>query len=185
MFKDWRITVSVISLSISISLAGCGNQLGTDNKLVPTRGEEMSETMNITKESTSQERTIAYSPEEFHESSEDDIQDEKRDMVSDDELAIREIARSFAEAYLKGKAEEIKPYLSEEVSDRSDVHNKNAFDDLDLFILKADLSDIEEKERIEVQYQYNEKGADSSDYLGMVFSKKSGEWKIIDYFVEK
>ena len=146
MMKSGRIAVSAILLSMSISLTGCGHQ--------PTSLDVVPETETAPEVSMSPEHIITDSPQETDESLGTNVQNNMNETISRDESVIREIARLFTEAYLKGDVEGIKPYLSDEAGNRDDISEKNVFDDLKLFIFKGNLNDIDEKELMEVHYKF-------------------------------
>lgn len=104
-------------------------------------------------------------------------------LNSQDSIELQVIAQSFSKAYFSGNLEDVKLYLADKESAK--VYEKNIYDNLQYMILKWKPEDIAVKTTIGMQYQFQEKGTDSADYLGLEMMKISDKWKVITFYLEK
>lgn len=104
-------------------------------------------------------------------------------LNSSESVKLQIVAQSFAKAYFSGNLEHVKLYLVD--IKLAEVYSKNIYDNLQYMILKWEPEDIATQTRIGIQYQFQEKGTDSADYLGLDMIKISDEWKVDTFYLEK
>lgn len=93
------------------------------------------------------------------------------------------VAWRFARAYLSSDVDAMKLYLTDPKSKVSS-YGTDAFDNVELFILKLSPGDIKE-ETVKAEYEIGLKGQDTLVYLYLEMIKADDEWKVQSYGLEQ
>lgn len=99
-------------------------------------------------------------------------------------VQFQTIVQNFANAYFRSDPEEAAQY-SVIGEDEIEVYPEDIFDDLAYMVLKWNPQDLFDQSPVCVQYQWQRKGSDSADYLGLEVMKINEEWKVTNCYLEK
>ena len=109
-------------------------------------------------------------------------------LFNEEETKVKIVLEGFSEAYFRGDKESMGSYLSDgvDLNDYNYMMNKtDIYDTTEIRKFTGDLNNIREVNEIEVQYPFIRAGEDSITYLGIELVKKSGEWKVLNFYLEK
>lgn len=109
-------------------------------------------------------------------------------LFNEEETKVKIVLEGFSEAYFRGDKESMGSYLSDgvDLNDYNYMMNKtDIYDTTEIKKFTGDLNNIREVNEIEVQYPFIRAGEDSITYLGIELVKKSGEWKVLNFYLEK
>ena len=109
-------------------------------------------------------------------------------LLNEEETKLEKILEGFSEAYFRGDKEGMSLYLTDEVDieDYNYMMNKtDIYDTTEIMDFKGDISNVNNVDKIEVQYPFKLEGADSITYLGIELIKISEEWIVSNFYLEK
>nr|WP_307990041.1 hypothetical protein [uncultured Niameybacter sp.] len=118
------------------------------------------------------------------ESTKSDINSESSSNLSEEAIAVKEVAEKFAQAYFTRDMDGVMLYVDK--GTRAEVYGENVWDHMSVFNLKWDPEKIASNETVNLQFEFKIKeDMDSYDYLDIVLSKTEEGWKINSYGIEK
>lgn len=109
-------------------------------------------------------------------------------LLNEEETKLKNVLEGFSEAYFRGDKQGMSTYLSDGIDMNEYNYMMNKTDIYDTTVIKeftGDLSHIRDANETEVQYPFIRAGEDSITYLGIELLKKSGEWKVSNFYLEK
>lgn len=129
------------------------------------------------------ELSLTYT-EPSDESTKSDINSESSSNLSEEAIAVKEVAEKFAQAYFTRDMDGVMLYVDK--GTRAEVYGENVWDHMPVFNLKWDAEKIASNETVNLQFEFKIKeDMDSYDYLDIVLSKTGEGWKINSYGIEK
>ena len=118
------------------------------------------------------------------EDPEDTNMDQPQDSLNTvDSVQFQTVVQNFANAYFRSDPEEAARY-SVIAEDEIEVYPEDIAEDLAYMVLKWNPEDLSDQP-VRVQYQWQVKGSDSADYLGLEVMKINDEWKVTLCYLEK
>lgn len=104
--------------------------------------------------------------------------------LSEEAIAVKEVAEKFAQAYFTRDMDGVMLYVDK--GTRAEVYGENVWNHMPVFNLKWDPEKIASNETVNLQFEFKiNEDLDSYDYLDIVLSKTGEGWKINSYGIEK
>ena len=98
-------------------------------------------------------------------------------------VQFQTVVQNFANAYFRSDPKEAAQY-SVIAEEEIEVYPEDISEDLASMVLKWDPEDLSDQP-VRVQYQWQLRGSDSADYLGLEVMKINDEWKVTLCYLEK